>query len=280
MTRDQKLHFPSKRLVTPLHLRVTEADSEDIGRGVVRIPNEVLHLSGLRIGDLVKIIPNQGERTEFGAIVLPAIRDESERNFIQLNIFQRAILGVVLNDTVRVIRIRKTIAKKITIAPVSESTRLLLKEEALKRKFLSRTPSWEFSLAQGETRIILGFIRRNFTRPEVPSTNSTMEEVLDWITDTLALSPVMVPGGVRIFVASTEPEGIVLLDKSTKIDILPFPHIDFISKSQNRDNFRVLMTKPSLIVSKSPSKSSWSSWELLWPFFFLFLFIIILVLLL
>ena len=38
-----KLSLPSKRLVTPINLRVTEADSKDSGRGVVRIPNEVLH---------------------------------------------------------------------------------------------------------------------------------------------------------------------------------------------------------------------------------------------
>jgi len=133
---DPKIHFPSKRQVTPLTLLVTEADSEDIGRGVVRIPNKVLNLSGLRIGDLVKIIPIQGEGTQFGAIVLPAIREKSDKNIIQLNIHSRAILGVELNDSVRVVRISKIIAKKITIAPVSETMRLLLKEEVVKQAFL------------------------------------------------------------------------------------------------------------------------------------------------
>ena len=96
-----------------IHLRVAEAASRDVGRGIVRIDPADIAALGARNGDLVLI---KGKKTTIGKL-LPAQRDERGQTRVQLDGLLRESAGCTLNDTVQLQRTDANEAQHVTLRP-------------------------------------------------------------------------------------------------------------------------------------------------------------------
>ncbi|OYT26042.1 MAG: hypothetical protein B6V02_02440, partial [Thermoprotei archaeon ex4572_64] len=102
-------------------LKVGEARSRDVGRGIVRIPTRYMKMLGLEPGDYVEILGNR--RTAY-AQVWPAYVDDEDKDVIRMDGILRQNAGVGIGDTVRIRRVASKPAQKVIIAPVNEYVRV------------------------------------------------------------------------------------------------------------------------------------------------------------
>jgi transitional endoplasmic reticulum ATPase len=100
-------------------LRVTEAHTHDVGRGVVRIDPHQLQLLGLRIGDVVAVV---GKRTTV-ARVLPAYAEQRGKGAIQMDGVLRANAGAGLDDYVTLQTVEAKPARQLTLVPAEVQRR-------------------------------------------------------------------------------------------------------------------------------------------------------------
>ncbi len=96
-----------------IQLRVAEAASRDVGRGIVRIDPADITTLGARNGDLVLI---HGKKTTIGKL-LPAQRNERGLTIVQLDGLLRESAGCCLNDTVQLQRTDAMEAQHVTLRP-------------------------------------------------------------------------------------------------------------------------------------------------------------------
>ena len=130
-------------MVEEITLRVVEARSRDVGRGIVRIPSRYMKMLGLEPGDYIEIIGNK--KTAY-AQVWPAYSDDEDRDIIRMDGILRQNAGVGIGDTVRVRRVNLKPAQRVVIAPVSEPIRV--DPEYLKRAYLLGKPVWKGSIIE------------------------------------------------------------------------------------------------------------------------------------
>src|SRR6056297_546049 len=79
-------------------LQAAGARPDDVGRGVARVPREVLRRLSLSAGDVIELI---GER-HTAAIALPLLTEDEGLDVIRLDGLQRANAGVSGGDPVEV----------------------------------------------------------------------------------------------------------------------------------------------------------------------------------
>ena len=98
-----------------LQVRVVEARTKDVGRGLVRLDPADIEAIGASVGDIVQI-KGQGEAV---ARVMPAFASERGLKVIQMDGVIRSNCGAGLDDVVHVLHISASMASSITIAGTS-----------------------------------------------------------------------------------------------------------------------------------------------------------------
>lgn len=109
-------------------LRVIEAQSRDVGRGIARIDPKVMQDLGLTPGDVVEI---SGKRKTV-AICWPGYSEDYGKGIIRIDGYIRNNAGVSIDEKVTIRKVEAKIAEKITLAP-TEPLRIEGAEEYLAR---------------------------------------------------------------------------------------------------------------------------------------------------
>jgi transitional endoplasmic reticulum ATPase len=178
-------------------LQVANLPPADSGRGIARVPKSIMDQLGLSDGDVIEI---EGKRTTPARAVRPYGDDEG-LDIIRLDGLQRANAGVGSGDFVEVRRGQSKAATRVVFAPAQNNIRLQGSAEALKRSFAGRP------LTSGDTIATAGHQRVNADMPD------HVRQLLN--------APAFALQEIRLSVVSTTPRGIVHIDASTAVELLP-----------------------------------------------------------
>ncbi len=116
-------------------LKVAEAKSSDVGKGLARIDPAVKEKLGLQSGDIILIIGDK----ETASKVWAAEEDDRNTGLIRIDGPTRRNAGVKIDEKVAVKKIQAKAAEKVTFAP-TEQIRLMGGEEYLRREVLKYRP--------------------------------------------------------------------------------------------------------------------------------------------
>ncbi|RKX45998.1 MAG: AAA family ATPase, partial [Thermotogae bacterium] len=97
-------------------LKVEEAKSRDVGRGIARIDPEIASKMGLTPGDVILI---EGKK-KTACIYWPGYTEDTGRGIIRIDGMTRKNAGVGIDDKVKVKKVHAQTAKKIVLAPTEE----------------------------------------------------------------------------------------------------------------------------------------------------------------
>jgi transitional endoplasmic reticulum ATPase len=122
--------------MSQVSLRVAEAQSRDVGRGIARIDPKASSEIGLSAGDVVEI---HGKKKTV-AIYWPGYQEDSGKGIIRIDGYTRNNAGAGIDEKVDVKKVEAKEAKKITIAP-TEPLRITGGEEYLKQILENRVIS-------------------------------------------------------------------------------------------------------------------------------------------
>jgi transitional endoplasmic reticulum ATPase len=119
-----------------VELRVAEARSRDVGRGIARVDRSVMNKLGIEPGDVIEI---EGKKLT-AAIAWPQAIEDEGAGIIRIDGSIRRNAGVSVGDTVKVRKARVAPAKKVVLAP---STKFFIEvtpdlEEYVKGKLIGR----------------------------------------------------------------------------------------------------------------------------------------------
>ena len=178
-------------------LQVANLPPADSGRGVARLPEKWMQQLGLAEGDVIEIV---GKRTTAARAIRPYGDDEG-LEIIRLDGLQRANAEVGSGDYVEVRKVESKAATRVVFAPAAEQVRLTGSAEALKRSFEGRP------LTEGDTVATAGHQRVNADMPE------HVRQLLN--------APAFALQEVRLRVVTTVPPGIVHIEASTVVELLP-----------------------------------------------------------
>ena len=117
-------------------LRVAEAQSRDVGRGIARIDIETATELGLSTGDVVEI---KGKKVT-AAIYWPGYQEDFGKGIIRIDGFIRGNASVSIDEKVEIRRIEVGKARRVSIAP-TEPLRITGGEEYLKELLNGRVIS-------------------------------------------------------------------------------------------------------------------------------------------
>jgi transitional endoplasmic reticulum ATPase len=117
--------LPNKK-ENEIELRVAEAQTRDVGRGIARIDSEVMRKLGWSTGDAVEI---EGRKKTY-ALTWPAQPSDTGKGIIRIDGHTRNNAGVGIDDKVVVRRTEAEYADQITLAP-TEPLRIMGGEEYL-----------------------------------------------------------------------------------------------------------------------------------------------------
>jgi transitional endoplasmic reticulum ATPase len=187
-------------------LQVANLPPADSGRGVARLPAKWMQQLGLAEGDVIEIV---GKRSTAARAIRPYGDDEG-LEIIRLDGLQRANAEVGSGDFVEVRKVESKAATRVVFAPAAEQVRLTGSAEALKRSFEGRP------LTEGDTVATAGHQRVNADMPE------HVRQLLN--------APAFALQEVRLRVVSTVPRGIVHIEASTVVELLP----EFTNKEGER----------------------------------------------
>ena len=122
--------------MSQVSLRVAEAQSRDVGRGIARIDPKISSEIGLSAGDVVEV---HGKKKTV-AIYWPGYQEDYGKGIIRIDGYTRNNAGSGIDEKVDVKKVDAKEAKKITIAP-TEPLRITGGEEYLKRILENRVIS-------------------------------------------------------------------------------------------------------------------------------------------
>ncbi|MEM4651492.1 MAG: hypothetical protein QW086_06665 [Pyrobaculum sp.] len=114
-------------------LRVFDANKQDYGRSIVRIPARIMTRLGIYPGDYVEIV---GRKTAYAQAWLVNPEDE-DKDIVQMDGIIRQSAGVGIGDTVKVKKVALKPAQKVVLAP-TEPVRV--DPEYLKKQILLGKP--------------------------------------------------------------------------------------------------------------------------------------------
>ena len=175
-------------------LQVANARPEDSGRGLARLPREVMNELGLSQGDIVTIA---GKRSTPARAVQPYPEDEG-LSILRIDGLQRANAGAGSGDYVTVAKAESKPAKKVVFAPAQPGMRLHGNTQALKRSFgMKPLCQGDFVATAGQQRVDTG---------EMPP---QLRQMMN--------APAYALQQIRLVVASTTPDGIVHIDGDTEV---------------------------------------------------------------
>ena len=122
--------------MSQVSLRVAEAQSRDVGRGIARIDPKISSEIGFSAGDVVEI---HGKKKTV-AIYWPGYQEDYGKGIIRIDGYTRNNAGAGIDEKVDIKKVAAKEAKKITIAP-TEPLRITGGEEYLKRILENRVIS-------------------------------------------------------------------------------------------------------------------------------------------
>ena len=183
--------------VTSRRVQVASLPPADSGRGFARLPDRLMDELGLNEGDVIEIV---GKRSTAARAIRPYGEDENI-DIIRLDGLQRANAGVGSGDFVEVRKTESKPATRVVFAPAQPNIRLQGSAEALKRTFAGRP------LVEGDTVATAGHQRINADMPD------HIRQLLN--------APAFALQELRLVVAAAAPRGIVHIDNSTVVELLP-----------------------------------------------------------
>nr|MCU0714169.1 AAA family ATPase [Pirellula sp.] len=98
---------------TKMRLRVVEAASRDVGRGLIRLDPSDMESMGLRPGDIIQIT---GKRTTVGK-AMPAHKDSRGQSWVQIDGVMRESAGCSIDDLIEIEKTTCRDASQVTIRP-------------------------------------------------------------------------------------------------------------------------------------------------------------------
>jgi len=114
--------MPETKPADALVLRVTEALSKDVGRGIARLDPQDMARLGVEVGDIIHV---QGKRPT-AAKVMPAFMEDRGKDIVQIDGITRENAQVGLDEKARVQKAEYKTAAVVALAPLT--TRGTLKE--------------------------------------------------------------------------------------------------------------------------------------------------------
>jgi len=178
-------------------LQVASLPPADSGRGFARLPEGPMHDLGLAEGDVIEIT---GKRSTAARAIRPYGEDEGI-DIIRIDGLQRANAGVGSGDFVDVRKAESKPATRVVFAPAQPNVRLQGSAEALKRTFAGRP------VVEGDTVSTTGHQRINADMPD------HIRQLLN--------APAFALQELRLVVVTALPKGIVHIDASTVVELLP-----------------------------------------------------------
>jgi transitional endoplasmic reticulum ATPase len=126
----------SRNVGGTINLRIAEAESRDVGRGVARVDPKVISQQGWTSGDIIEIT---GNKTTY-ALLWPGRSEDHGKELIRVDGYIRNNLGSGIDDRVRVRRVEAKQATKVSLAP-TEPLRISGGEEYLAQVLEGRVVS-------------------------------------------------------------------------------------------------------------------------------------------
>jgi transitional endoplasmic reticulum ATPase len=162
--------------MSSVSLRVAEAQSRDVGRGIARIDPKVSSEIGLSAGDVVEI---HGKKKTV-SIYWPGYQEDYGKGTIRIDGYTRSNAGAGIDENVDIKKVDARKATKITIAP-TEPLRIMGGEEYLKQILENRVISRGDLIPLGIMGRRINLIVTGFQPPAaavivVPSTQITLSE--------------------------------------------------------------------------------------------------------
>jgi len=119
-----------------VYLRVAEALSTDVGRGIARVDPAVVEQMNLQTGDAIEVI---GKKRTF-ALIWPAHPRDTGRGLIRIDGYTRENAGVSIDDRVKVRKVVAKYAEVVKLAP-TEPLKIMGGEEFIKSQLIGRIVS-------------------------------------------------------------------------------------------------------------------------------------------
>jgi transitional endoplasmic reticulum ATPase len=183
-----------------VQVQVANARAEDVGKGVVRVSRAVMQTLGVRTGEAVEII---GRRHTAGTAVPPYQEDEG-LEIVRLDGLQRANAGATAGERLEIRRADVRPAARVTLAPAQKNIRLAGSGEGLRRTFFGRP-------------LVAGDVVSTSVYQRAAAPGGIPDEVFQQLLaqQSYALQE------IRLIVVSTNPKGVVRIDETTEIELLP-----------------------------------------------------------
>jgi transitional endoplasmic reticulum ATPase len=179
---------------TGVQVQVANARPEDVGKGAARVSRKTLQALGMQPGEALEII---GKR-HTAAIVVPPYPEDEDLEIIRLDGLQRGNAGVTAGERIEVRRAQIRAATRVTLAPAQKNLRLSGSGEALRRTFIGHP-------------VVAG---------DVVST-SVYQRAAGGAPDGYYEQQAYALQEIRLMVVGTTPKGIVRIDQTTEIELLP-----------------------------------------------------------
>jgi len=187
-----------------VNLNVSEAQQEDVDKGIVRIDSQVMKQIGIHQGDIVEI---EGERKTV-AIAGRAFPADLGLSIIRMDPLTRRNAKTSIGEKVSVTKIKVTPAKRIRLAPIKGKVIIQGDMSGLKRPLLGR------AVSKGDI-ISLGGARRRRSAFRGSPFEELFESMMsgdEFMTGGFGF------GGLKLMVVSTNPKDAVLVTEETALD--------------------------------------------------------------
>jgi len=182
----------------PRRLQVATMRPEDSGRGIVRLPRNLMTELAIAEGDVVELV---GKRSTPARAVGNYSEDEGLA-IIRLDGLQRANAEIGSGDFIEVRKAEAKPAQRVIFAPAAKNLRLHGSAHALKRSFgMKPITAGDVVATTGQQQIMRG---------DIPP------ELRQMLT-----APAYALQEIRLVVVSTTPKGIVLIDANTEVELRP-----------------------------------------------------------
>ena len=178
-------------------VQVANLSPADSGRGIAPLPAKLMEELALSEGDTIEIV---GKRSTAARAIRPYSEDEG-LDIVRLDGLQRANAGIGSGDFVEIRKAKSKSATRVVFAPAQDNVRLQGSSDALKRTFAGRP------LCEGDIVATTGHQRVNADVPD------PVRQLLN--------APAFALQEVRLVVVSATPKGIVHIDSSTAVELLP-----------------------------------------------------------
>ncbi len=188
-----------------VRLKVLDAYSDDVGRGVARIDDSYLRKLGLLPGDIIEI---EGKRIT-AAIVDRLSSSERGLPIIRMDGYLRKNARVGIGDYVKIRKAKASEAKKIVLAPAEKGKRIKIYGTDVVKEYLIGRP-----LVKGD---IILLARRRYKKDIFDELGFfEEEEFFDY-----GFFGFSIFSRLPFYVVNTIPKGIVYVTRATEIEILP-----------------------------------------------------------